>query len=69
MQSDSSAKLQLETFDVRGSASEMGEGQGEALRERIQRFVDMRFDAMRGYFAERGHPNEWKRVADSGVAR
>ena len=47
-------KLDLERFHVKGSARAMGQQQGEALRERVQRFVEMRFDAMDGYFADRG---------------
>ena len=56
----------LETLEVGGSFAELGRGQGEALREPIGRFVEMRFKAMQGYFAERGRPDDWKKVAESG---
>ncbi|MEM6957067.1 MAG: C45 family peptidase [Myxococcota bacterium] len=58
--------FQLETLTVRGSARELGRGQGEAFRERIERFIEMRFDAMRGYFADRGQPDGWTEVIDVG---
>ena len=47
-------EYELETIEVSGSPRELGESQGEALRDRIQRFVAMRFDSVDGYFRERG---------------
>ena len=44
----------LPTVTVRGSLEAMGEGQGEAFRETIQRFVPMRFAAVHDYFEEFG---------------
>ena len=56
----------LETLDVTGAPVDLGRGQGEAFRARIQRFVDMRFNAMKGYFADRGRPDDWTQVIDAG---
>jgi len=47
-------QYELETIEVQGNPRQLGESQGEALRERIQRFVAMRFDSVDGYFRERG---------------
>jgi len=45
---------ELPTVTVSGSLEAMGEGQGEAFRETIQRFVPMRFAAVHDYFEEFG---------------
>lgn len=45
--------LRLDTVHVAGAPRALGRGQGERFRERIREFVAMRFDAVRGYFAER----------------
>lgn len=63
-----SPTFRLETLVVQGSPGDLGRGQGEAFRERIQRFVEMRFEAMKGYFADRGRPTEWTQVIDAGRA-
>jgi len=47
-------KLTLETIEVAGSPTAMGTAVGEAFRERIQRFVEMRFAAVDGYCQDRG---------------
>ncbi len=60
------APFQLETIEVQGSNEQLGLGQGEAFRERIQRFIEVRFKAMQGYFAERGRPNDWVQVEAIG---
>lgn len=46
--------FELEVIDVTGSPREMGRQQGEALRDRIAEFVQMRFDAVDVYMGERG---------------
>ena len=43
----------------------MGRQQGEAWRERIRDFVAMRFEAVRGYVAERGR-NDWEKIFEVG---
>lgn len=58
----------LPTLEVSGTASEMGQQYGEAFREKIRAFVDVRFNAMRGYFAERGRPNDWEHVHGVGAS-
>lgn len=45
---------QLEQLTVRGRPQELGEQVGEAFRERIQEFVDVRFRAVTQYAADRG---------------
>jgi len=57
--------IPLERLEVSGSPSEMGRQQGEAWRDRIQAFVAMRFDAVRGYVADRGR-QDWERIFDAG---
>ena len=61
------ALIELDIVDVSGSPRELGRGQGEALRPRIQKFVQMRLDAMAGYFAERGQQGH-ERVPELGAA-
>lgn len=46
--------LDLEVIEVSGTARAMGQRQGEAMRPRIEEFVQMRFDAVDQYLAERG---------------
>jgi isopenicillin-N N-acyltransferase-like protein len=58
--------ITLERLDVSGSPSEMGRQQGEHWRDRIQAFVQMRFDAVRGYVADRGR-QDWERIFDAGA--
>ena len=48
--------MELERLEVAGTPAEMGRAQGEQLRERVQAFVAMRFESVRGYFADRGRP-------------
>ena len=58
--------LELDTVTVRGTPRELGRGVGEAFRERVQAFVDMRYAALRGYFADRGHGGESEQVLAVG---
>jgi len=58
--------LELETLHVSGTPRELGRGQGEAFRAKIHRFVQMRFDALQGYFTDRGRPDDWKQVMRVG---
>ncbi|MEM1416929.1 MAG: C45 family peptidase [Myxococcota bacterium] len=58
--------LELDTVTVRGTPRELGRGVGEAFRERVRAFVDMRYEALRGYFADRGHGGESDRVLAVG---
>ncbi len=46
--------LELESVECRGTPRELGRAHGEALRSRIQPFVDQRQRALSQYFAERG---------------
>ena len=48
--------MQLPRLIVSGSARQMGQAQGEALREQIDAFVEQRLSALRVYLAERGQP-------------
>lgn len=59
--------LNLETLHVAGTPHEMGLGQGEAFRERIQRFVDVRLTAVSKYFADRGRGDQWQEVLTAGA--
>ncbi len=59
--------MELETIEVAGTPREMGRAYGEAKREAIQRFVDMRFAAVAGYFKDRGRPNDWPQVTEVGA--
>lgn len=61
------ALIELDLIDVSGTARELGRGQGEALRPRIQKFVRMRLAALEGYFAERGQTGH-ERVPELGAA-
>ena len=49
--------IELERITVSGQYSSMGEQQGEAFRDRIQAFVDMRLTAVHTYSQERGLPS------------
>ena len=55
----------LETLHVSGTPTQMGRAQGETWRERIVSFMEMRFDAVSGYVAERGGI-DWERIYDVG---
>jgi isopenicillin-N N-acyltransferase-like protein len=46
--------LELESVECRGTPRELGRAHGEALRSRIQAFVEQRRGALSQYFAERG---------------
>ena len=47
-------RFTLEQITLTGTPREMGRAHGEALRARIQAFVDVRFKAVRQYCADRG---------------
>ncbi|MFZ5897473.1 MAG: C45 family autoproteolytic acyltransferase/hydrolase [Myxococcota bacterium] len=47
-------QFELRTLSVRGTPRELGNAQGEALREPIAAFVAQRLEALRGYLADRG---------------
>ncbi|HAN32442.1 MAG TPA: hypothetical protein DCQ06_12675 [Myxococcales bacterium] len=47
-------KLPLRTLTVTGSARQLGAGQGEHLRDMIEGFVNLRLDAVPGFFDELG---------------
>jgi hypothetical protein len=49
--------LELPTVECRGDARALGEQQGEALRNRIQAFIDQRLSAFAQYSRERGGPS------------
>ncbi len=49
--------LELPIVQCRGSARALGNGQGEALRERIRAFIDQRLSAFAQYSRERGGPS------------
>ena len=53
--------IELERLVVTGSPRSMGQQQGEAWRERVRAFVEMRFEAVQGYMADRGHA-DWKQI-------
>lgn len=57
--------LELESVECRGTPRELGRAHGEALKSRIQAFVDQRRRALSQYFAERA---EAGRVADFDAA-
>lgn len=57
--------LELESVECRGTPRELGRAHGEALRSRIQAFVEQRRRALSQYFAERGEDG---RVADFDAA-
>jgi isopenicillin-N N-acyltransferase-like protein len=48
--------LLLPQIECRGTPRELGRGQGEAERQRIEAFVDQRLSAFSAYAAERGRP-------------
>ncbi|MEM9070295.1 MAG: C45 family peptidase [Myxococcota bacterium] len=58
--------MKLETLTVSGSPRAMGQAHGEAFRARIERFVEMRLEAVRGYMAERGRPDDWPQLFEVG---
>ena len=53
--------ISLERLEVTGDPKTMGRQQGEAWRDRVQAFVAMRFEAVRGYVAERGR-TDWEAI-------
>ena len=53
--------IELERLVVTGSPRSMGQQQGETWRERVRAFVEMRFEAVQGYMADRGHA-DWKQI-------
>ena len=61
------ATYELPLLEVSGSARELGEQQGEAFRDRIQQFVEMRFAAVQKYFADRDRADQWDRINQAGV--
>ena len=61
-----SERLELDTLTVRGTPRELGRGVGEAFRERVQSFVAMRYEALRGYFADRAHGGESEQLLAVG---
>ena len=52
--------IELEQLTVSGTPLQMGAAQGEHFRARIAAFVEQRFDAVRGYMAERKSPVDAK---------
>ena len=58
--------MKLEHIVVSGSPREMGRAQGEAFRDRIGPFMDMRLDAVRGYLRQRGYTGAWERILEVG---
>ncbi len=48
--------MELERIEVAGTPAQMGQAQGEALRDRVRAFVAMRFEAVGRYFVDRGRP-------------
>ena len=54
MQAAQPALLDLPQIECAGSARQMGNAHGEALRHRIQAFVDQRLTALSAYLNERG---------------
>ena len=55
MAEDSSQPLiQLETFTVRGSYSELGRAYGAQFRSKIRSFIEMRLSAAEDYFQDWG---------------
>ena len=49
--------LKLPIVECRGDARALGLSHGEALRERIQAFIDQRLSAFAQYSRERGGPS------------
>jgi isopenicillin-N N-acyltransferase-like protein len=60
--------LRLEKISVRGAPRDLGRAQGEALRVRIQAFVEQRLAALRGYLAERGEAARFSEFVNTGGA-
>ncbi len=60
--------MKLQTIDVAGTPRQLGRATGEALRDRIPPFIEMRLTAVRGYMAERGYPDEWPKIFEVGEA-
>lgn len=58
--------ITLERVEVSGAPRALGQGQGEHFRERVQAFVQMRYEAVAGYFADRGR-DDWRKLLDVGA--
>ena len=58
--------ITLERVEVSGAPRALGQGQGEHFRERVQAFVEMRYEAVAGYFADRGR-DDWRKLLDVGA--
>ncbi len=58
--------MKLEHIEVSGSPRAMGRAQGEAFREKIGAFIEMRLDAVRGYLGQRGYTGKWERILEVG---
>lgn len=60
--------LELPEVECRGTPTELGHAQGEALRERIGAFVDQRLSALRVYLSERGEARRFDEFVSVGAA-
>lgn len=63
--------ITLDVLELIGSRKEMGHVHGEHLRDRIEAFVDMRFDNFGRYLADRGGRFDMRallRIADESMA-
>ncbi|MCA9541099.1 MAG: hypothetical protein KC620_19500 [Myxococcales bacterium] len=49
--------IELPIVRVAGDPAEMGRAQGEAVRERVRAFIDVRFAAVEQYTREKGRPS------------
>ena len=59
--------LDLDQIHVKGTPREMGRQQGEALRERIAAFLEVRFEAVEIYTRERGRPSGAEGLLEVGA--
>lgn len=50
--------IELKTYQFKGTPEQIGHGHGEALRETIQRFVQVRLEAAARYFQQQGIKEE-----------
>lgn len=60
--------MKLKCIEVAGTPREMGRAHGEALGDEIRSFMEMRFDAVRDYLAERGFEGEREHILEVGCA-
>lgn len=58
--------MKLEHIEVSGSPRDMGRAQGEAFRDQISAFIEMRLDAVRGYLKQRGYAGTWEQILTVG---